>query len=375
MLKTSAFVLALAAFAGTALAQFTVTTGTSPTYATNGLYNSAANGTLGYTYSGPAFPIASYTISGRLTRGGTSTTQPSESRIGLDIPGGAQSTVDSALFSGAYPVSGVVQGSGLFRRAVGGLSSQVGNSNTMGIISAPAMMQPGSGNFRFFETVDDGGEAQIDARWTQLSLAVNRVVAPTGANVTNLGTIGFNGAQVLGTTSAASPVQWYRFVIPNNATFNSGRWFDMTTRANGAALDTSLALFRGSDGALLSADDEDGTGSFSQLSYGSPSITPFTGASASNRGSGAIYTGSASAVGGHGRDNALEAGEYYLAVGQYTSAFNAAGTALVAREGFGINNPTAFGGFTLNLTTNIPTPGALALVGMGGLFAARRRRA
>jgi hypothetical protein len=251
----------------------------------------------------------------------------------------------------------------------------VGNGNTMQILSSPAMMQPGTGAFRFFETVDDGGEVQIDARWNLLNLTVNPVVAPSGTNVTNLGTIGLNGAQITGTTNALNPVQWYRFVLPNNATFNSGRWFDITTRANGAAFDTSVALFRGSDGALLSIDDEDGTGSFSQLSFGSPSITPFTGASAGNRGSGAIYTGSASAVGGHGRDSALDAGEYYVAVGHYTSAFNAAGTAVTASEGFGTSAPTAFGSFTLNLTTNIPAPGALALVGMGGLVAARRRRA
>lgn len=374
MKKTFAIVLALAATAGTALAQFTVTTGATPNYNTNGLFNSTANGLLGYTYSGPSFPIASYTISGRLTRAGTSTTQPAESRIGLDTPGGVQSTVDSALFSGTYPVSGVVQGTNLFRRAVGGLGTQAGNSNTMGIIAAPAMMTAGSGNIRFFETVDDGGEAQIDARWSQLSITVNAVTAPTGTNVINLGTIGFNGAQVTGTTSGASPVLWYRFVIPDNAKASNNRWLDLTTRANGTALDTSLALFRASDGALLSVDDEDGTGSFSQLSYGSSSITPFTGASAANRGSGAIYTGSASATGGHGRDNALDAGEYYLAVGHYTSAFNAAGTALTAREGFGLGSPTAFGAFTLNLTTNIPAPGALALVGLGGLVAGRRNR-
>ena len=375
MKKTSAIVFALAAFAGTAMAQFNVTTGTSPTYASNGLFNSAANGSLSFTYSGPAFPIASYTINGRLTRAGTSTTQPTEARIGLDIPGGGQSQASGQLFSGSWPLSGVVQGSNLNRRAIGGTGSQVGNGNTMQILSSPAMMQPGTGAFRFFETVDDGGEVQIDARWNLLNLTVNPVVAPSGTNVTNLGTIGLNGAQITGTTNALNPVQWYRFVLPNNATFNSGRWFDITTRANGAAFDTSVALFRGSDGALLSIDDEDGTGSFSQLSFGSPSITPFTGASAGNRGSGAIYTGSASAVGGHGRDSALDAGEYYVAVGHYTSAFNAAGTAVTASEGFGTSAPTAFGSFTLNLTTNIPAPGALALVGMGGLVAARRRRA
>jgi hypothetical protein len=375
MMKASVLALALAASAGSALAQFTITTGVSPTYASNGLFNSTANGLLPYTYSGSAFPISSYSISGRLTRAGTSSSLPAESRIGVDIPGGAKSTVNSALFSGTFPTSGVVLGNNITRRATGGLSQQAGTGNQMQILSAPAVFQPGSGNFRFFETVDDGGEAQIDARWSNLSITVNRVVAPT-ANVTDLGTIGFDGAQVVGTTSAAAPVQWYRFVVPANATVNSGRWFDITTRASGAAFDTSLALFRGSDGALLSADDEDGTGSFSQLSYGSTSVTPFTGASAGNRGSGAIYAGSTSAGGNHGRDFALDAGEYYLAVGFYTSAFNGAGDAIVASEGFGINtNLGTFGNYTLNLTTNIPTPGALALVGLGGLVAARRRRA
>lgn len=375
MTKISVFALALAATAGSALAQFTVTTGATPTIVSNGLYNSAANGLLPFNYTGSAFPISSYTISGRLSRAGTSASLPAESRVGMDIPGGAQSRIDSALFSGTFPVSGSVLGTNITRRAIGSTSSQAGSGNVMRITSAPAVMQPGAGNFRFFETVDDGGEVQFDARWSNLSITVNAVVAPT-ANVTNLGTLGFDGVQLTGTTSAAAPVQWYRFVVPNNASFDSGRWLDITTRASGAAFDTSLALFRAGDGALLSVDDEDGTGSFSQLSFGSPSITPFTGASAGNRGSGAIYSGSSSATASqHGRDFALDAGEYYLAVGFYTSAFNAAGDTVTAGEGFRVNTPATFGSYTLNLTTNIPSPGALALVGLGGLVAGRRRRA
>lgn len=355
--------LALAALAASTpvFGQVTITSGSTPTYNSNGLFDTAANGRLTFDYSGPAFPIGSIRVTGRLTKAANSDTLMEQTRIGLDTPLGARLSMNTPLLTGAWPVGGVIQPTAVTRKLSGGTTSQAASATQLGIIAAPAVLSPGQGALRFYETVNDGGDLAVDARWTNLNITINPVVRPT-LNVTDLGDLSSPSTDITTTTDASAPVQWFRFRISSDAAAANARFIDFTTRQSGAEVDTALALFRASDGALLSVDDEGGAGSYSQLSFGQSSPTRTTGAA---------YAGS---VGGDGRNGALPAGEYFLAASHYTAFLNTAGTALVAGAGFEVASPTAFGGFILNVSTNVPAPSSVALIGVAAVVARRRRR-
>ncbi len=187
----------------------------------------------------------------------------------------------------------------------------VDNTQTFGSFS---MTNGNTYRFKFWESFDDGGTASVDANWSNTQF--DFLGPPPPPACITLGN------------------------------FTAGL-FDINTFTSN--FDTEVGLYS-STGALIANNDDTAPGLQSQ-------ITP-----------------------------TLAIGQYYLAVGGYDTAFGA--------SGWGVTGGTAGG--NLNLTINgqpsitnhtfaagevawycfnvVPTPGSLALVGMGGLIALRRRR-
>ena len=162
----------------------------------------------------------------------------------------------------------------------------------------------------------------------------------TQALAIGLGSLGNGITSVSSSLNAATTnLKWYSFTLDagNPNTF-------MDAWINPGSFDTEIGIYR-ADGTLVGSDDDGGLGLLSALSYG-------TGSGLAQD---EIVDGSSGA--------ALGAGTYFIAVGGFNTVF---GT-----TGFGVTAGTASGSFTLNM---IPTPGALALLGLGGLAVARRRR-
>ncbi len=173
-------------------------------------------------------------------------------------------------------------------------------------------------NYRMFNSVDDSPAGLADAELANAMVEFNfSIVAP---NCINLGNIG-------------------------PGTFN------VNTEGSTGITDTEIALFR-SDGFLIGQDDDSGTGNLSSFNAGS-----------------------------------LAAGTYYVAVGAFNSTFGNAFAATSASASTGSYNVNVTNGTdTLSGTGSlaaaevhwycftVPTPGSLALLGLGGLAAARRRR-
>lgn len=175
--------------------------------------------------------------------------------------------------------------------------------------------------FSMYESFNDTGE---DAVWDSLAVTFNAFVPPTPPSCINLGT--WNATQI--------------------DTLNSG--------VSGNGTDTEIALYD-SNGILLGSNDDHGTGApafaFNSL-LGGLSLTD-----------GAVY---------------------YVAVGGFNSVF---------ANGFSATAGTATGDYNLNINGvagvatgalasgavnwycfTAPAPSALALLGLGGVVAGRRRR-
>ena len=125
-------------------------------------------------------------------------------------------------------------------------------------------------------------------------------------------------------TVNASATKWYSFTLNGDATDNSLQFFDMDTE--GSAADVAFALYD-SSGTLLDSDDDSGSGTNAQMSFG---------------------VGRRAAPGDvleyDGRNGQLIAGTYYIAVAPAGSTFG---------SGFTSNASASPGGaFTLNLNTN-----------------------
>ncbi len=130
-----------------------------------------------------------------------------------------------------------------------------------------------------------------------------------------------------GLTLADNTVQWYRVCLNGAATDLAGQFLDIDTE--GSAANVAISLF-GEDGApvgFTDFDDDDGSGTNAQLTYG-------IGRRAAS-GDGRQYDG---------RDGELAAGVYYLAVGPSGSSFGPGFTA-AANGGLG-------GAVTVNVRTN-----------------------
>jgi MYXO-CTERM domain-containing protein len=162
------------------------------------------------------------------------------------------------------------------------------------------------------------------------------------------------GSASFTTTIAPNEVQWFSFSLASGASY-----LDLTTSLGQTGIDTEIGIYD-SLGNRVGNDDDDGVGLASTLSFGA--------------GSG-LMLGDAFNLGGdgiaNGEDGVLPAtGIYYVAIGEFNVDF--------AATGFGVTSTGVDTGGTITLTIltdAVPAPGAVAMLGLGGLVATRRRRA
>ncbi|MFT3683534.1 MAG: hypothetical protein QM783_01200 [Phycisphaerales bacterium] len=176
---------------------------------------------------------------------------------------------------------------------------------------------------RFWESYDDTG---VDAAWTGITLTFTPYVAPAAPSSVFLGSF----------TSAAS------FTMVSSGTTGS---------------DTVMALFN-SQGLVIATNDDDGPDAFSQIVNSLTDGTYYLGV--------VEYSSAAGGTGGAGPGFAMMGGDAAIAslgvsVTDGVSTLSASGQSL------------AVGGVQW-YSFSVPTPGAAALLGLGGLAAARRRR-
>ncbi|MBY0261700.1 MAG: hypothetical protein K2Q20_05120 [Phycisphaerales bacterium] len=159
-----------------------------------------------------------------------------------------------------------------------------------------------------------------------LSGPVPAVPGDTVATAINLGTLNYGGALNAAGTSNAGTVngKWFKF----NLSAETHDFLDLSTF--GSSFDTEIGIYDAA-GNLIASNDDDGALLTSLLQFDPPAVPA--------------------------------AGQYFVFVGGYNTAFGA--------TGFGVTPGTAVGAYQLSI---IPAPGAAALMGLGGFLAARRRR-
>lgn len=165
------------------------------------------------------------------------------------------------------------------------------------------------------------------------------------------------------TVTLANPnsIQWFRFTYDGTA--GTSFFLDIDTTTVGMAgsspnlPDTEIGLYSNS-GTLLASDDDDGAGRLSALTFGQTapsrsytlgSLTPMNAAD--------------------GRDGALAAGTYWLAVGQFSVIFGSSNW-LVVSSAVAPADP-----FDLNFRTStpVPEPMTMTVLALGAVAALRRR--
>jgi hypothetical protein len=241
--------------------------------ASNGLLGSPANSVRSPVFVG-GYPLGRIDVSGTLTSLNANTFA-SDAQILITSPGGATYTF--------HPFDGI----GLFT-----------TQNFSRPFFVPGVGDPaGTWTMRFYEVVDNGGTASIDASWNiTFNITDEPPVPPAG---TNLGTIVTPGVSVPTFTIGSTGYVWYQFTLSRSVLPALGRYLDISVSSPDPSPDTEIALFN-SSGTLVASDDDSGPGLLSQLSFGAgtrPAIAdgqPFDG-----------------------RNGALNAGTYYLAVGKY----------------------------------------------------------
>lgn len=337
----TAALLAAAALAGVANAGFTITAagpiasnGGTPTNATTG----AGNGVVTFNYAGPAFRTGNVVFNGLATKVNTGTFA-SELRYRIYNPLGQ--FLDSGAFGSPGSSSWTTFNAINVTRAAASPFASAANS-------------VGTWTVRFYESFDDGGTSSVDANWTNISMDFQDFTPPPPPSVIeDLGNNNtFGGIVTRSRALAAGQVDWFKFNVSSAQSF-----FDIWTGGINAAgngnLDTELAVYN-SDGEVVATNDDISTSGpnalLSRLGFGAGSQINVGGATL-----GATTPGTATAT-------ALGAGTYYLAVAGFNSFFN---------NGFAVTGGTAVGSYNVNL---IPSPSALAVLGLGGLVVGRRRR-
>lgn len=219
------------------------------------------------------------------------------------------------------------------------------------IAVTPFTLAAGNVNFEWFESTQDGTAGLPESRWDNVSYEFGNGSSTVVNGNFALGTLPSDGSLVAMSGSHVSGgLDFYTFTIPAGVT-NIGDYLSIRSSA-GTINDTEFALYD-SLGNFVAEDDDGavGSGFYSQFSYGT--ADPFAEAGVT-------------ANANPGENGAtLPAGTYTLVVAGYNSVFGATIGA--------ITPGTAVG--TYNLSVNyVPAPGAMALLGLGGLVATRRRR-
>jgi hypothetical protein len=261
----------------------------------------------------------------------------SEARVRMSAGAGNAFTAFNVQASGVGAYPGVGLGT-------------VNVASTVGV-TAGTLANGGTVNFEWFESFQDGTAGQPESRWDTVQYEFGSNVVTNGSF--NFGTLTGNGVtQSYSGGHVSGGLDFITFTI-DQPVANLGDYLNiqMLFGATGGMTDTEMALF-GPGGNLIASDDDGNVGLASQISYGA--ADPFASGGTDEV-----------AAGFHGL--ALPAGTYTIGTG----GFNTVWASTLA----GAHLPgTNAGTYRLDITF-VPTPGAAALLGLGGLMAARRRRA
>lgn len=204
-----------------------------------------------------------------------------------------------------------------------------------------------------------------DVTWSNIRITLKSFVPPTPPSAIDLGSIGTGSGNTMLMGSAAynsiSPVQWFKFTLTESIPAATvSKWLSIDTLGNtlnGGLIDdsdTEIALYDSNGFRVGNNDDHNpGSGTLREsiLTYGDLGSSDFAG-----------FTGT-------GLDNgALAAGVYYIAVSPFDLVAGAGGFTAT-------HSPLLGTAGDYKVTVRIPAPGSMALLGLGGLLAARRRRA
>lgn len=276
------------------------------------------------TYGGA---ITGVRISGSLTEVATATFA-NEARVGLSAGAGSAFT--------AYNLQATT---------LGGYTGTIAVGPTI-VNQASSLTNGGVVNFEWFESFQDGAADLAEQTWDTVTYDfVN------GSSIVNgnfaLGAIAGNGTPVVAAGSnVAGGLDFYTVSFPSGV-FNVGDYLNIHTRqpAGAGTYDSEIAIYDAA-GNLVATDDDNGAGLYSNLSFGAadPIVGDFPGG----------FNGLT-----------LANGNYTIVVGGFNTVFG-------ANIG-NISAGAAAGAYELVIQT-VPTPGSLALLGLGGLVAARRRR-
>ena len=252
-----------------------------------------ASGTLrSYTCTVGGYGLGKITFSGDFNEAnGTTNDFGTENHIQIKTPTGATTIINMSNITG-YTTMQVFSGETLV---------------------SPGLAMPGAGafEFRYYNTFDDaptGGVADAEANVT--FNFTDELPSPPSAE--DLGEIGAPGLNIVRTVTAGQ-VSWFKFSI---AEATGTKFFNIDTEGTAGALDdTEIGIFD-SFGALISDDDDSGTGFLSLLAFGNGGV-----------------------------DGDLPIGTYYLAVGEFNTTF--AGGFVVTNGG------TTTDAVNINFTTDL----------------------
>ncbi len=315
--KTVAFAAGLALTASASAQTLQFSAGAAGPLESWGAQGDANNGSFTYNYAGPAFTVGDIVFSGDITSSGNGTWQ-SEAAVALTNPGGVVGTV--ALGSGTTWAGTVAVGP----NAISGGSALWGNDVV------------GNWNFEFFETFVDDANA-TDATWTNVNFDFfdDNAPPPTPPQNTYAG-VNPNNMQV--EPIAAAQVLWYSFDVSGGAGALPWSISSAGSTNTGGSFgddDTELGLYDSAGNLIATNDDED---------FGAGILTSLI---------------DSTTVG------ALADGTYYVAAGNFNTDFGA---------GWNVTSTSTAVGTSKVTFSFVPAPSSVALLGLGGLAAIRRRR-
>jgi hypothetical protein len=279
----------------------------------DGRVGDAVNEVRTYSASG-GYTMRSMRIAGTLTRI-NSASFASEARIRITAPNGA--FTDFQMF------------------AQGSFTTLTGEGR---VYTVPFNFNPaGDWTFRFYESFDDGGPGNVDARWDSITFEYRE--DPSALH--DFGTINAPGTYSVTRALGAREILWYTLVLPVDVTSASGLSLEINTLGSSLSTrnDTEIALYDAFGNKIAENDDIDLSGGnlLSRLVFGA----------------------------GGSRD--LTAGVYFIGAGGYDTTWS---------NVLASSASSYTGNLVLNIVTNVPEPASMVALGAGlaGLLGLRRRR-
>jgi hypothetical protein len=256
--------------------------------------NVTSNGQFGATFnevrrysSTSTYPVTRVRISATLTRL-SPTTFASEARIYATAPNGT-----------TFVLRPFVQTS----------FTQLTVTDQVVLLNNPVPSVEGEWTFRFFEFIDDGGEAVLDSRWTDIRITFDDQLPTLPVSFEDLGlfNLGRQQTEFEFYPVTVDGVKWFRFSTAEDFRSDEFEYFDVTTEgslstdpAPTTAADTQIAIYNRYGAIVGQSDDATPNVPYSTVSFG--------------LGSGLS--------GGEGQSGSrLPAGDYMLAVSNYFTEF------------------------------------------------------